>query len=716
MLQFMKNKILIPLSILALLGAFFSFKYISGEGNDDESKKVIIQETVMAAITRGHFSPRPIDDSLSYKAYHKVLESLDYDKKFFTQEDISQLNKYELSIDDEIKEGSVAFFDALDSVFMKRVGDGEKLYKDILQKPFSFDGNDSIQLNGAKLDYAANDAALKSRWQQFLKYRVLAKYVDLKDAQDKAKNDKGFKRKTDAQLEADARESVMKNQDFFFKRLRRLKADDRFSIYMNSITNIEDPHTDYFPPIDKAKFDESMSGNFVGIGAQLQEEEGKIKVAAILPGTPCAKQGELKAGDVILKVAQGNAEPVDIQGYEIDDAVKIIRGKKGTEVRLTVRKIDGSVRTIPIIRDKVEREETFAKSAIINGADGKVGYIYLPEFYADFNNPNGRRCAVDVATEVKKLKAEGVKGIILDLRNNGGGSLQDVVDMAGLFIDQGPIVQVKTSGEAPEKLYDRDKGTLYDGPLAIMVNQGSASASEIMAAAMQDYKRAVIVGSTTFGKGTVQRLISLDDMLRFSNRNIKDTIGSLKITVQKFYRVNGGSTQLKGVAPDINLPDIYQDIEIGERRDKSALKWDEIPAADYTPIPHPVDAPMLAELSQKRMAANTNFKLIEESAKKMKEKESDNVYPLNEKAFRKELEQATANSKKMEDLEKKAAPLNISNLKADAGYVSRDSNTVSRNEAWLKLLKKDIYLSETVNVINDLYKNSMKVNLSTGMR
>lgn len=716
MLQFMKNKILIPLSIVVLLGAFFSFKYVNGEQTNNESKRIIIQEAVMAAINKGHFSPRAVDDSLSYKIYHKILESLDYDKKFFTQQDINHLKQYEFSIDNEINDGSVAFFDAMDSIFLKRIDGAEKLYKEILKQPFQFDGNDSIQLNGAKLAYAANDAALKDRWHQFLKYRVLAKYVDLKDDQEKAKKDKDFKRKTDTQLEADAREGVMKNQDFFFKRLHRLKADERFAIYMNSITNVEDPHTDYFPPKDKEMFDESMSGNFVGIGAQLQEEEGKIKVVAILPGTPCAKQGELKAGDVILKVAQGKAEPVDIQGYEIDDAVKIIRGKKGTEVRLTVRKIDGSIRTIPIIRDKVEREETFAKSAIINTTDGKVGYIYLPEFYADFYNANGRRCAVDVANEVKKLKAEDVKGIILDLRNNGGGSLQDVVDMGGLFIDEGPIVQVKTSSETPEKLYDRDKGILYDGPLAIMVNQGSASASEILAAAMQDYKRAIIVGSTTFGKGTVQRVISLDDMLRYNNKNIKDTIGALKITVQKFYRINGGSTQLKGVEPDINLPDIYQHIEIGERRDKSALKWDEIPAADYAPIAHPVNAPLLEAQSRKRMAANTNFQLIEESAKKMKEKEDDNIYPLNEKAFRKELAASTANSKKMEELEKKAVPLKVTNLKADAAYISRDSTTIARNEAWLKLLKKDIYLSETVNIVHDMFKNTMKLNIETGMK
>jgi len=730
MLRFMKNKILIPLLVLGALATFFSFKYSAADSTDGNKKKQIVLETVMKALREGHFSPRAVDDSLSYRVYHKILDNLDYDKKFFTAEDITKLSQYEFKIDDEINAGSIGFFNALNTQFSKRIDDAENIYKEILRQPFSFNGTDSIQLNGENIPYAANDAELKSRWNQYLKYRVLSKYIDLKKDREKAKTnkdgDKKLAAKTDAELEKDARESVLKNQDSYFKRLKKISDDDRFAIYVNSITNSEDPHTDYFPPKDKQRFDDAMSGSFSGIGAQLKEEEGKIKIAAIITGSPSWKQGELKAGDEITKVGQAKAEPVDIQGYEIDDVVSLIRGKKGTEVRLTVKKVDGAVKVIPIIRGDVLLEETFAKSAIIQSKNGPIGYIYLPEFYADFNHSNGRRCAVDVAIEVEKLKKAGVSGIVLDLRNNGGGSLNDVVDMAGLFIPSGPIVQVKSSGTVAEKLRDHDNSsTLYDGPLAIMVNQNSASASEIMAAAMQDYKRAVIVGAPTFGKGTVQRLISLDDL---AGRNVlqalagsdgyttEGSIGSLKITVQKFYRVNGGSTQLKGVIPDITLPDPYSKIEMGERRDKAALKWDEIPAADYKPVANPVNVNALLALSNSRVNANPTFNLMRESADRIKQKEEDNAYSLNEIHYRKELDEANATSKKMEELEKKATPLSVVNIREDLSNINRDSSTINKNKEWLKNVAKDIYIAETVNIVNDMMKQQSNVNIGTGMR
>lgn len=738
MLEFMKNKILIPIVILGALAAFFSFRYAFAEGKNN--KKTVTLETVMATLSRGHFEPRKIDDSFSVAVFNKTLSSFDYRKNFFTQQDINALSQYKYQIDDEINNGSVEFFDAMDTLFKKRIDLAEGYYKEILKKPFTFTGNDSVQLNGDDLDYAADDAALKKRWEEYLKYLTLSKYVDLKKAQEPSKdkedtpdenNDgdakKDKKPKTDAELEADARKSVMKGQDYFFKRLRRLDEEDRFAIFINAITNTEDPHTDFLPPEDKARFDEGMSGSFYGIGAQLQEDEGNIKVVAVIPGSPCWKQGELKVNDVIQKVAQGNAEPVDVEGRDLDDVVKMIRGNKGTTVKLTVKKVDGSLRIIPIIRGEVLREEVFAKSAIIEDKGNKTGYIYLPEFYADFNKINGRRCAEDIAIEVQKLKNAGVNGIILDLRNNGGGSLQDVVDMAGLFIDEGPVVQVKTNAGAPEKLYDRGKGTLYDGPLAVMINQGSASASEIMAAAMQDYKRAIIVGSTSFGKGTVQRLISLDDMLRYSNHPsialnndggvaLGDGIGSLKITVQKFYRINGGSTQLRGVTPDIILPDPYQDIAMGERRDKAALKWDEIPAVNYKIVANPVNATQLSTLSASRVNSNGTFNLIKANAKKLKEKEDNKFYQLNEKRYRQELDEATAISKKMEELEKKANPLTVINPKEDLAKINMDSTSISKNNDWIKNIKKDIYIAETVNIIKDMNKGAVKLNGATGMK
>lgn len=721
MLRFMKNRILIPLLILGALATFFSFRYTTADGQGDDNRKVLVMQTVVKAIEQGHFSPQKMDDSFSNRVYTKILNTLDYEKKFFTQNDINVLQKHRYTIDDEINSGSTAFFNKLDSIFQKRIDDAEGYYKEILDKPFTFTANEQIELDGEKLGYAANEAALKDRWNKVLKYRVLARYVDGKKDRDRKDTAKATaatekaKRKTDAELEADARQAIRKNQDLFFKRLRKINDEERFTLFVNSISNSEDPHTDYMPPKDKQRFDESMSGTFFGIGAQLKDEEGKIKIAAIIAGSPSWKQGKLKAGDEIIKVAQGPEEPVDVQGFDIEDAVKLIRGKKGTEVRLTVKKVNGATEVIPIIRGEVLLEEVFAKSAIINTNGGAIGYIYLPEFYSDFQNINGRRCADDVAAEVMKLKNAGVAGIVLDLRNNGGGSLSDVVDMSGLFIDEGPIVQVKSNHARPSTLSDQNKGILYDGPLAVMVNQNSASASEILAAAMQDYKRAVIVGSTTFGKGTVQKIVSLDDFLAMTKRVAtgEDTkpVGSLKITVQKFYRVNGGSTQLKGVVPDINLPDPYEYIDMGERRDKAALKWDEIPAAKYTPVPNPVNVDALAAKSKKRTDASPTFQLIKESAARMKQQQDDNKYSLNEVAYRKELEEANITSKKMEELEKKSTPLDVVNIKEDLARINMDSSTIAKNNDWLKHLKKDIYLSETVNIIGDMMKQNVKVSM-----
>jgi carboxyl-terminal processing protease len=737
-LRFMKNKVLIPLVIGGSLAAFLSFKYI-GEGDSTvDSRKNLVVTTVMKALKDGHFAPREINDSFSKSVYTKLIESMDPDKRFFTKEDIAGLQEYEYKIDDEINQGSITFFDKVNTTFTKGVERADRIQKEILKNPMTFNSNDRIQLNREKLDYPANEAALKANWEQYLKFRVLGRYVDIKKEQEKVKTNKDSAGKakimTEVEMEADARKSIQKNQDKLFARLLKMDDNERFTIFVNSITGSEDPHTDFFPPEDKKEFDIQMSGSFVGIGAGLKDEDGKIKITDIKPGTPAWKQGELKAGDEIQKVGQGKAEPEDIQGFDIQDVIKKIRGELGTEVRLTVKRVDGSMKVISIIRGKVDIEETFAKSAIIKSADGPVGYIYLPEFYADFNKADGRRCAQDVAIEIQKLKGAGVTGIILDLRYNGGGSLSDVVDMAGLFIDQGPMVQVKSSDAPPMTLRDSRKGVLYDGPLAIMVNQYSASASEIMAAAMQDYKRAVIVGAPTYGKGTVQKVISLDEFLdpvtrlkMMSEGRDKmasggktgvlngGSLGALKLTVQKFYRINGGSTQLRGVTPDIRFPDPYQLIEQGERKDKAALKWDEIPAAGYSPA-NALNVPQVAALSEKRIKANPTFSLIEESAKELKAKENDNSYSLNEKTYRAEMDKASATSKKMEELQKKGTPLPMTNPKEDLTRINIDTASKERNATWLKNLQKDIYVNETVNIINDIVKTNMRINMGTGMK
>jgi carboxyl-terminal processing protease len=728
MLRFMKNKILIPALIFTALAVFFSFRYAGGadEGGNQTENKTILQ-TVVAIMEQGHFAPRPIDDAFSQSVYDKTLENLDFEKKFFLKSDIDALNPYRNKIDDEIKDNSLEFFDKVNALFVKRVNDAEKYYKEILVNPYSFNGNDSIELDGKKLAYATNDAELKSRWEAALKYRVLAKYIDLKEIEEKkVKDSANYKARSAATLEKEARESIAKIQERYFKRLKKLNDNDRFSLFVNSITGSEDPHSDFLPPEDKKRFDEMMSGSFIGIGASLQQQEdGKIKVAAIITGSPSWKQGKLKADDIIQKVAQGDETPVDVEGLETDEVVKLIRGPKDTEVRLTVKHADGTTEVVPIIRGKVDFEDTFAKSAIIESKGKRIGYIYLPEFYADFSGENGgRRSGQDVANEVVKLKEEKVDGIVLDLRNNGGGSLSDVVDMAGIFIGKGPVVQVRASGNQSVTLKSNNTAPLYDGPLAIMVNGGSASASEIMAAAMQDYGRAVIIGTNTFGKGTVQKVVALD---QFVNASMRDQIiaafnkakggnteyngiGSLKLTIQKFYRVNGGSTQLKGVTPDILLPDAYEQLEnIGERRDKSALPWDKITAAAYNPWNNPPALLNLIESSKKRVSGNETFKIIKQTADRLKLQQDNNVVPLNEAKFVAKQKEAESLSKKLEELDKTGNALVVKNLVTDLNRINVDSSSKTKNAEWLKALKKDVYISETTNVINEWITSTAKV-------
>lgn len=732
MLKFMKNKILIPLLVLGALAAFFSFKYVKAGSRSSQERRALVIETVMKTIQAGHYSPRPIDDSFSARVYKSMMSTLDGEKLYFTKADVAKLKQYEFAIDDEVRVSSTEFFDTLEAIYLRRLNQSEQMYETILKTPFSYTKEEVLQLSPDKNDYPANEQEQTDKWRKYLKYRALVKYVDLKSEQDKKKENKdsvNVKLKTDAELEAQAREDILKSNERYMKRLRKVKDDDRFTLYVNKLTESEDPHTAYFPPVDKNYFDERMSGSFVGIGARLTQTDDKTKIESVITGSPSWKQGELRANDEIMKVAQGAGEPVDITGYELDDVVKIIRGEKGTEVRLTVKHEDGSVKVIPIIRGVVEIEETFAKSAIIQSKDGPVGFIYLPEFYADFNHTSGRTSSKDVAEEVKKLKDAGVVGIILDLRYNGGGSLGDVVDMASIFLGKGPVVQVKSSHSNASVLRSHMYDTaLYNGPLAIMVNQSSASASEILAAVLQDYDRAVIVGSTTFGKGTVQKMVSLDDMLDPMTRLnlLHDTtgasggsLGSLKLTMEKFYRVDGGSTQLKGVQPNVDMPDNYDgydDDDLGERHNKAALAWDEIPAANYQPTHSIPNMKEIVRLSESRIDASPAFQLIKENARYIKQKKDDNVVSLNEAKYKKEQEEINAISKKLEDLQKAATPLVMTNPEADMAKINVDTASIAKNKEWLKNLGKDIYIGETVNIINDVRKSTMKMNMGTGMK
>ncbi|MGO4288587.1 carboxy terminal-processing peptidase [Chitinophaga sp. RAB17] len=698
----MRLKVIIPVVLLSISAGVLAFNKL-GHNEDPPGRYEVIMNLVGQMLKEGHYQPKPIDDKFSTEVFDKYLRSLDTEKKFFLKTDVDKLLPLSTHIDDELKGAPIDCFRSINTLIKQRVAEAAAIYPEILSKPFDFTVDEKVTLDPDKVDYPADENARKEAWRKVLKYRTLEKLTDLQEMREKDKGKDSVKVKTDTELEAEARVKVKQLYDRYFERLKNRQNDnDRFNLYVNAITTTMDPHTDYFPPDEKRAFEEQMAGKFFGIGAQLKEEGDKIRVISIVTGSPSWKQGQLKANDVIQKVAQGTSESVDITGYPVEDAVKLIRGKKGTPVRLTVRSVDGTTKEITIIRDEIVTEETFAKSAIINGQH-KIGYIYLPEFYADFNDRNGARSAEDVAKEVAKLKAEKVEGIILDLRFNGGGSLQDVVQMAGLFIPEGPVVQVRSRGGDAVVLRDRDKNVQYEGPLAIMVNEYSASASEIMAAAMQDYKRAVIIGSTqTFGKGTVQRLFNLDDFYP-----VKDggSLGALKLTQQKFYRANGGSTQLKGVASDIVLPDPYY--EVAERKDSDALAYDEIPRAAFTAWYNPVNTESLKKNSEKRMASSPAFKLLNENLSTLKKLEKQETYSLNLLTYKTEQKSNTAALKKYDAVNDKVKELSIINIKSDIEKFGGDSSKIARNKDWIKIRTKDIYLDEAVNVMNDLIVQSL---------
>jgi carboxyl-terminal processing protease len=702
-LKYMTNMKRLPiLMMLVVAGTFLAFQSL-GKSSNPPSKYEKILRNVGQMLTEAHYSPKDINDDFSRKIFKKFLNDLDPDKNIFLQSDYDALKKYETKIDDEIKgDAPVEFFLAAGEIFNRRIEDAAKIYNAVLDQPFDYTVDESINIDADKSKVAVNDAGLREGWRKRLKYLALDRYSDMLDVREKNKGKEGFVVKTDNELEKDAREKVRRAMDRTFDHYRhKFSDDDKFSVFVNDITTTMDPHTEFFPPVDKRYFDEQMSGSFFGIGAQLGYDDGNIKIASLVTGTPAWKSGEIQVGDIILKVAQGNNEPVDLTGYVVEDAVKLIRGSEGTEVKLTLKKADGSIKTVSLIRAKIVQEETFARSAIVKNGSEKIGYIYLPEFYADFEHVNGARCSVDVANEIKKLKEEKVDGIIMDLRNNGGGSLYDVVQMAGLFIDEGPIVQVKDrDGKQPQVLKDKDRSVLYDGPLAVMVNEFSASASEIFAAAIQDYNRGVIIGSTsTYGKGTVQRNIGLDFASNLLGSN--SDLGTVKLTLQKFYRINGGSTQLKGVASDIVLSDKYEQLKLREKDDPDALPWDEISKANYTPWNPGYDVGTIKRLEQDRLANSDVFRTIAENSQWL-EKQNDKEHPLQLDKYRQEQKAIQATVKQNETLEKLKDSLDVAFVPRDANMFDYDKGKQERFNNWLKGLTKDIYLDQAVKVMNDM--------------
>ena len=695
-------------------------------GAPQPTKEEFLTKIVIKSLGSWHYSPPKIDDGFSKKVYSLQVKRLDPQKRFLIQEDVDTLARFESDVDNELNQGTATFFDASSTLLRRRIQESQAMAQAILETPLDLSADDSLPMDPDKQPWAKSKDDLRQRWTRLLKYQVLAHIQDVKESKekdkekeekakdepkekgkkapkpDKAKAAPAAKPASAEEQEKDAREYVKRSTRRMFERMLKEDKMERISSSLNIVGNTFDPHTEYFKPEAKEDFDLSMTGTLEGIGAVLREDDGYIKVVSIVPGSASWRQKELKAEDKILKVAQGSDEPVDLVEASVNEAVRLIRDSEGTEARLTLQKPSGGSKINPISRDVVVVEETYAKSAVMNppGSKKKYGYINLPAFYHDFNNSRGRTASSDVRDEVEKLKAENVEGIVLDFRNNGGGALDDAVKMAGLFFNKGPVVQIKDQKGNTTVLNDQDPDITYDGPLIVMINTFSASASEIVAAALQDYGRAVILGTdTTFGKGTVQSMLDLDAYLPPAFASFRP-MGSLKLTIQKFYRINGGTTQYKGVVPDILIQDAYSNLEVGEKNLDYPMPWDTVSSLSYPKWAKRSDLGMLRKKSQARLKADPMAQRLQELAERLTKQRDRSFVSLNKAKYIQEQETQRKETEKFEALSKENA-----NLKVAALQLARppaDSLDEEKEKKWREGLAKDFYLREAVNVLGDM--------------
>ena len=700
---------LVYISIVLLVAvASCSFTNKSFE-NDDKDK--LLLDLITYVLEKGHYEPKEINDDFSVSVFEDFIDVIDPTKRYFLASDIADFEQYKFQIDDQIKNTDITFFNVVYARLIERMEDAKGIYKEVLKVPFNYNDAENISIKYDEESFAFSKKDLQERWRKQLKYATLGTYdskLTHAEAKDEAQvfDDHDHNAHTPEEAEQESRKSTEATLDEFFDFVDGLERKDWFVQYINTIVDEFDPHTFYFAPEEKERFDMGMSGKFEGIGARLQKKPEGAKIVEVISGGPVWRDGTLEVGDEIIKVGQNGEEPINIVGMRLDDAIKLIKGPQGTIVDLTVRKVDGSLDIVSLTRDVVLLEESYAKSASIIRGDQKFGIINLPKFYVDFEDYSERNAATDVAKEVERLRKEGVEGLIIDLRDNGGGSLKTVVEMAGLFIKDGPVVQVRSSGEKKDVYDDKDERVQWDGPLVILVNELSASASEILAAAMQDYKRGIVIGSKqTFGKGTVQNVIPLDNIVR---SNEHGDLGAIKLTTQKFYRINGGSTQLEGVKSDIVVPDKYSYIDLGEKDQSNPLKWDKISPAEYTLWDGNIDYDKTVASSNKRMADNPQIKLIEEHAKWLKAEQDETEISLNYKTYKEEQEKDKEQSsffKKLSDYDSK---LTFESLQYEQELFTQDSVLREKRNRWHKNLAKDIYVEEAVNVLEDLKMSNLQ--------
>ena len=679
-----------------------SCSFVSKDFDTSDKDNLVIQ-LITYVLDQAHYLDKEINDEFSEKVFNTFLENLDPFKRYFYSSDIEDFSAYKYSIDDAFKNPNLEFFDLVYERYSKRMSESEEIFKEILSQPFDFSKDEVCECDFEVLDYVKTKDELYGRWRKLLKIYVIENYHDeIKLDLKKQEEDIEFNPRTLAEIEKETRDalSVTMNDNYRFI-TQEIQRGDWLSVYINSFVSQYDPNTSYLDPESKDRFDVDMSGNYAGIGARLQKKIDKVEITEVISGGPAWRDNILEKGDAILKVRQDDEnEAVSILEMRLSEAVKLIKGDKGTKVHLTIKKVDGSINEVTVKRDIVLLEETYIKSSIVEKGDNFYGVINIPKFYIDFDNQSNRDAAKDLRTEISRLKEEGVKGLVIDLRNNGGGALKTVVDMAGMFIKSGPVVQVKYFDKEKQVLSDRDRSILWTGPLVILVNEGSASASEILAAAMQDYKRAIIIGGNqTWGKGTVQNVFPLNRMVR---GNTNGDLGALRYTTQKYYRINGGSVQLEGVKSDINVPYRYKYLDFGEKDSENPLQWDEIDDVDYTKWQSNFDFEEAIEKSKIRMTDNEYLNLVEENAKWIKSIRDDKVINLNYEKFKEELENNSLKTEKFKSLNDYSLDYKFQSLPYELDLIKKDSVLGIKRERWHKSLNKDFYIDEALNVLSDL--------------
>ena len=688
--------------LLAFMMCLASCNFVSKDFETDDKDSLVIQ-LITYVLDQAHYLDKEIDDNFSEEVFETFIENIDPYKRYFYASDYKDFSKYKFSIDDSFKNPDLTFFNLVHDRFINRISETKSIYKKILSTPFDFTKQEQFNLDIDEMEYVNNESELYDRWRRLLKIYVIENYHDeIKDDQRKFEKDSTFLIRSNAEIEETVRLDLSQTMDESYRVLQEeLQRQDWFSIYINSFVSQYDPNTSYLDPDSRDRFDVDISGNYAGIGAMLRKKIDKVEITEIISGGPAWRDNSLEKGDAILKVRQEDEdEAVSILGMRLSDAVKLIKGEKGTNVYLTVKKVDGSVSEISIKRDIVLLEETYIRSSIVSKSDLKYGVINIPKFYIDFDNQSNRDAAKDLRLEINRLKEEGVKGLVIDLRNNGGGSLKTVVDMAGMFIKNGPVVQVKYFDKEKQILSDRDRSILWTGPLVILVNEGSASASEILAAAMQDYKRAIVIGGNqTWGKGTVQVVFPLNRMVR---GNTNGDLGALRYTTQKYYRINGGSVQLEGVKSDINVPYRYKYLDFGEKDSDNPMQWDEIGKADYSTWQSNFDFNQAIEKSKVRMENNNYLKLVDENAKWIKSIRDNKIVNLNYDDFKEEIEKNSLETEKFKALDDYSMDYTFNSLPYEINLISSDSVLGMKRERWHKSLSKDIYIEEALNVLSDL--------------